>query len=168
MKNLPAANNERPLAANHKAFCRAYVITESATQAYMQVYNDVKPECAWASASRLLRKVKVRDEIRRLQNDALERNNITADRIIKEYAALAFSDITDVTDTPIRDLNKLPKYVRAAIKKVNRNETESGYNETVEMHPKQAALDRLAEMAGLIKKDGGIEISGENVQVIFK
>ena len=68
-------------------FCECFVACGNATQAAKEAgYSD---RTAYAQASRLLRNVKVDTRIRELQDAAAKRSEITADRVLQEYALLA-------------------------------------------------------------------------------
>jgi phage terminase small subunit len=103
------------LTQQQKLFCREYIKDFNGTQAAIRA--GYSPKTAYAQASRLLRNVKVQQEIKRLADQALKRFDVTVDRIVQEYAYLAFLDINDLYDEqgrilPIKDI---PERARRAI-----------------------------------------------------
>lgn len=150
-----------------RKFVEAYAVCRNGKRAYMEAYGVQNASYASVAAFRLIRNDNVRAEIRRLEQDALQRNGITQDRILQEIAALAFSDITQTEGVPIDALSSLPKQVRVAVRKAKKSLTASGYNEELELHPKLPALTLLAEMAGLIKKgDTNVQVNTDGNTLI--
>jgi phage terminase small subunit len=110
----------------------------------------------------LLRNPKVRRRIRELQRGRAKRLQITADRVMNEYAKIAFSDIGDVASwtekgvnfIPSRDMKKGARQTIAEISsKTEKFISDSGETETttlkVKLYPKLPALDKLALHLGI-------------------
>lgn len=176
MKEVEAVKPTRKLNMSQTLFAQEYAISRNATQAYKKVYDaDMSDAAASSSAYNLLRITEIRTEVRRVWSSALERNGVTLDNIVKELSALGFSNIQNVFDLDFepKDLLELEPRIASAIEMAQKTVTtsENGSNTIVKvkMHNKLAALDRLIEMGGFIKKEGGdINITGDKVQVIFK
>jgi phage terminase small subunit len=86
------------------------------------------------------------------------RTGITADRVLEEYAAIAFSDITDAiefngSESKLKDSNNLSKSVTCAIKSVStsisNNEKGEVRKTSIAMHDKLRALEMLARHTGI-------------------
>ena len=81
------------LTPKQKIFCDEYLVDLNTTRAYKSVYKNIKKdETAKAAGSRLLTNVNVKDYIKKRMKDREERTEITQDKVIKELAAIAFSN----------------------------------------------------------------------------
>ncbi|MFF5994266.1 terminase small subunit [Lysinibacillus sp. KU-BSD001] len=75
-------------------FCMYYTKYWNATKAYQKVY-ECDYRTAMASGSRLLRNVKVREEIHRLKAELANGIMLSARDVLQKYIDIAFADITD-------------------------------------------------------------------------
>lgn len=161
------------LSNQQKLFCQEYLkLGMNGTQAYLNVYKTCKKEeTAMASASRLLRNVKVKEYIEELQSKVEEKAVVTIEDIVKELSVIAFSDRT-----------KISKNVRNKILERKEDGTEveyyedniifaqtdelddktkkiiSGYKKTqsgfaVETYDKMKALELLGKYLGMFKDE---------------
>lgn len=85
-----------------------------------------------------------------------ENTDISPDRVIREYAKIAFSDVTDYLkpglygDLTLKDFKDIPADKTSAIKSIEANYKASGaMNVKVVMHDKHAALRTLSDMMGI-------------------
>lgn len=78
------------------AFCQEYIIDFNQTQSAIRAGYSEKT--AGATASRLLKNVKIQKEIKRLVEERAERTGITADEVVEHLARIAFMDIKTVLD----------------------------------------------------------------------
>ena len=87
------------LSNNQKLFCQKYLeLGMNGTQAYLNVYKTCKrEETAMASASRLLRNVKVKEYIEELQSKVEEKAIVSIEDIVKGLTAIAFTDRTNIS-----------------------------------------------------------------------
>ena len=157
------------LSNNQKLFCQEYLkLGMNGTQAYLNVYKTCKKEeTAMASASRLLRNVKVKEYIEELQSKVEEK----AEDIVNELSAIAFTDRTKISQnvrnkiltqeengikkeyyedniifTETKDLDDKTKKVIAGYKK-----TQSGF--AIETYDKMKALELLGKYLGMFKDE---------------
>lgn len=143
-----------------KRFCEEYVIDLNGAQAYIRAgYVEsgdlvVAASCAWD----LLRNPHIQAYIQELMNDRSVRTRVTADRTLNEYAAIAFSNITDAVDfntneVILKDSDSLPKEISCAIASVSTSATEGKAGITrkvsIKMHDKLRALEMLAKHTGI-------------------
>ena len=77
------SNNLTP---KQEAFCLAYMETGNASEAYRRAYNaeNTKPDVIHVKASQLLANGKLAVRMEQLRQDAVKRNEITVDDLIKE------------------------------------------------------------------------------------
>ena len=84
------------------------------------------------------------------------REDISPDRAVHEYAAVAFSDITDYLKTGyygepvIKDLDKIPPEKAGAIKSIECKPGQMGMSWKITLHDKLPALRTLTEMMGYV------------------
>ncbi|MBQ7775290.1 MAG: terminase small subunit [Lachnospiraceae bacterium] len=84
------------LTKSQKKFVNEYLKDLNATRAYKTAYPSVKRnETAAAAGARMLRNVKVQEEIEKRIKDREKRTEITQDMVIKELAAIAFSNASN-------------------------------------------------------------------------
>jgi len=133
-------------------FCEEYLIDLNATQAAIRAGYSVKT--ANEQGARLLVNVSVSREIERLQAVQSRRTGITADRVIRELAKIAFVD-------PVRVINADDGTIKAdatdedkaAIQgvKVKRSSSMNGdsFENEVRLYDKTKALELLGKHLGL-------------------
>jgi prenyltransferase beta subunit len=85
----------------------------------------------------------------------MDRYEITQDRILEEYASIAFARITDVVDwdnnsVTIKDSQGLTDRQVAAIQEVSRTESAQGGVTKVKFADKLSALNTLAKIQGML------------------
>lgn len=80
----------------HKLFCREYLKDHNATQAAIRAGYSAKT--AEAQSSRLLRNVNIKTFINAVQEKDANKLDISRERVLKELAAIAFSDIRKYYD----------------------------------------------------------------------
>lgn len=84
------------LTKSRKRFADEYLVDLNGTRAYKVAYPNVKnDETAAAAAARLLRDVNVQEYIGNRMNDRQKRTEITQDMVVRELAAIAFSNASD-------------------------------------------------------------------------
>ncbi len=152
---------ERKLTPKQEKFCREYVVDFNATRAYKDVYK-CSDEVANASGPRLLGKVSIQARIADLQKDLQKATGINAERVINEYAKVAFANIKSVLTegNEIKDISQLPDEIAAAVESIQsdiRHDSgdSEGYTEKVKVkfHSKLGALSDLGKHLGIFKKD---------------
>lgn len=82
------------LTAKQQLFCCIYIRCFNATKAYQKAYG-VDYDTAMAAGSRMLRNVKVKEEIKRMKQNHLNRELLEESDIFQKYMDIAFADITD-------------------------------------------------------------------------
>lgn len=137
--------NEQPLDDRQLTFCREYIVDFNATQSAIRAgYSE---RSARTTASRLLAKDNIQAEIRRLVDERNNRTEVTADRVIREFAKIAFADIKDVVEwkksyVTMKEADRVDGTLIAEIKN-----TENGIG--VKLHDKMKALEALAKHTGV-------------------
>lgn len=170
------------LNANQKKFADEYLIDFNATRAYLKAYPRCKSvAAAGTSACNMLKNAKVAEYISKrkefINQRAAKNFKVTADRIIAEYAKIAFNDVTDMitieSDTKqmagkarkiprvvIKDTSELTLEQRACIASIK--DCKDGIE--VKFYDKTKALDSLANIMGITQQQEGEK---QVTQVIF-
>lgn len=94
----------------------------------------------------------------RLREEA-EKQDISADRVIKEISLLALSDMSDYIesigfgDFRVKPLQDIPPEKTGAIKSIETKPTMYGLATKITLHDKTTSLKHIAELMGLIASD---------------
>lgn len=149
------------LNARQAAFVREYLVDKNATQAAIRA--GYSADTASQQGERLLRNVEIRAAVSAALGDIAERTGITAERILRERARLAFFDVRKLYDKdgmPI-PLNELDEDTAAAIVGVEVLEQFIkdgddrilvGYVKKYRLATKDASLAALEKYFGLNEK----------------
>lgn len=101
-------NQGEELTERQLRFVENYILDPNATRAYRKSYPAAGHKTAATEGFRLLRNPKVQEEIRAARKAAAKRTRITADRVLREIARIAFSDVSDIIDDDTGNL--VPMY----------------------------------------------------------
>ena len=151
------------LTPNQDHFARLIALNYEGAAAYREAYNsDTKaaPQRAWElkNHEKIIKAVAYYKDQNRVKLD------ISDDRILAEYASLAFSNIACYADIKTPDqLKSLTQQDQRAVKSIKVRTTTRTYKDEQEttttteivLHDKLAALDRIAEVNGIIGKNEG-------------
>lgn len=155
------------LTPRQKRFCREYVVDLNGKRAAERA--KYSPKTAEIQASHLLSLVKVRNYITKLQKKLQEETNISAKRVIAEFAKIAFSNIGDFIrlDNEIVDLSTLDRDKLAAVESIQSDirhdgGDSEGYTEKVKLkfHSKISALENLGKHLGIFVEDNSQKTAG--------
>jgi hypothetical protein len=162
----PTENDTTAREARVRRFVDEYVIDHNGVRAYLAAFGREtaagRPRsynAACVEASKLLKNPEVRKEIRAAQFESRKRCRVSADRIVDELAAIAFSTMSDyfdmsadrpMTPLPIREISPL---ARKALRKLTyKSRVVNGITiKTVDVqcHSKLAALGKLYDHLGM-------------------
>lgn len=82
------------LSDKEQLFCLYYIRCFNATKAYMKAYG-VKYESAAVSGCRLLKQEKIRNTIKELKQNRINREMLSEEDIFQKYMDIAFADMSD-------------------------------------------------------------------------
>lgn len=141
------------LSARQRMFVAEYLVDLNAAQASIRAGYSKK--CANKLAYSLTKKPAVAAAIRAAMDARAKRTQITADRVLREFARIAFADIRSFTEPgqeslTVKSLDALSADDAAAIAEVRSG--ANGKNLKVKLHDKKHALDRIARHLGLYGK----------------
>jgi len=152
---------EARLTKRQALFAEEFVKDRNATQAAIRA--GYSPKTANEQATRLLAKVSVKSEVTKLSKQVAKRNNLTSDRLVREYKSLAYSNITNYLDEngniALHQLKTLPKHLSAAIESVQTSTTtnpktgEVTVHVKIKLYSKTTALEAIAKHLGWFEKD---------------
>ena len=152
----------------HILFAREYFTSHNASAAYAKVYKVERNDTSATNGGKLLMISEVLQELARLGEIANNRGILTREKVEREIARLAFSNISDLAGQGIEsvdDLEGLPEDTTAAIKKVKRTQRfdkEGGImSETVEIeaYDKNAPLALAANILGMTKNQEALGVT---------
>jgi len=104
-------------------------------------------------ALRLVRRHDIAAAIAKAEAERAENRRVTADRVLAEFARIAFADMRDFVDWgpnrfELRDRNELTDWEGGAVAKVE--PPTNGKAASIRLHDKHAALNVLARHTGLL------------------
>ena len=147
------------LTPKQAAFVAEYLVDLNATQAAIRAGYSAKT--AKEQGARLLTNVHIAESIQAAQQARAERTEITQDRVLQEYAKLAFLDPRRFYDADgnLIDIPNLPADVAAAISGVDIAVEKAGSDESgnpvfaqvrkIKLADKKGALDSVARHLGM-------------------
>lgn len=160
------------MALNEKQrqFVQEYLVDLNATQAAKRAgYSE---RTAYSQGQRLLKHDEIQAAIQEARKAQQERTEITADRVLQEYARVAFFDPRKLfgVDGKPRDVTDLDQETAAALAALDVLESFEGgefvgYVKKYRMASKLHALDALAKHLGLFEKQ--IQEEGGETGVVF-
>lgn len=153
----------KKLTPKQKAFVSEYLIDLNATQAAIRA--GYSPKTANEQGARLLANVSIAKAIQKATNKRQERTEITQDRVLKEYARIAFLDPrrffdSDGTPKPIEALDDDTAAALAGLEiheefsGVGEDRELAGYTKKYKLANKLGALDSLAKHLGMFDGKG--------------
>ena len=153
--------------ARIRRFVDEYILDRNGVRAYLAAFGretaSGRPRsynAACVEASKLLKNAEVRQEIRAAEHALRRRCHLTADKVINELAAIAFSSMSDVLDFTVQGVvpqpkpaRKIPYLAQKAIQSVRHQTLESTKQkrEIIEyrLHPKVTALAKIYDHLGM-------------------
>lgn len=146
------------LEPKQRIFCQKITAGFKVADAYVAAgYSVTTKQSAQANGSRLLAKPNVQTYIQFLQKKAEVEAGVNNVRVLRQYSAIAFSNITDYIEISnesvrLKDIEKLSPDKQSAIAEISVNPGQFGNSYKVKLHPKMPALAFLTEHLGM--KDG--------------
>lgn len=149
----------RKLSPKQKLFVSEYLVDLNATQAALRA--KYAERTAYSQGQRLLKNVEIQKAIQKAMNNREERTEITQDRVLKEYARLAFLDprkffnengnlknIVDLDDDTAACLAGMD-----VISSPTRDGETPEQIKKIKIVDKKGALDSVARHLGMFNKD---------------
>ena len=173
--------NSAELTEKQKLFCVFYCQSFNATQSYLKVYGG-KKNSAYELASRLLRKVEIQAEIKKIQTEMRQEFNFEFNDYVQQLLKIVGADIGDYMKFGRRDeeivINKKGDTITKTVNFVDLVESDSVDTSvieevkqvkgdvTIKLADKMSALKELAKIFGFDegerKSNLPVVIGGEN------
>lgn len=159
------------LTAKQQAFVQEYLIDLNATQAAIRA--GYSPSSAGAIGDENLKKPEIKDEIDKAIAERSKRTGITADRVLRELARIAFSDTTRAVSVNSRgSVELMPTDLlsdddRACISEISGTTTKDGGTIKLKFYDKLRALDILAKHLKLTNDTVTLEAGDSLAQALL-
>lgn len=152
-----------------KMFCDEYLKSLNATEAYKVAYPSCKKdETARANSSRLLTNANIKEYIEEQMKEREKRTKVTQDRVVKEFAKIAFLNPKKLFDDNgcLKDISEIDDETAGAIAGIEVFEEYQGHGEDreyigrtkkIKIADKVKSLENLGRHLGMFKDK--IEIS---------
>lgn len=144
------------LKGKRKRFADEYLVDLNGTRAYKAAgYRAKNDNVAHASAAKLLRNATVKAYIGERQKKLADKLEVTVERVVSEYAKLAFADPRLVAEwgpggVKLKESKEMTDDAAAAVAEVGEVPLKSGGSAMrFKMHDKKGALDSLAKHLGM-------------------
>ena len=140
-----------------RQFAREYIVDFNATQAAISA--GYSPKTAYSQGQRLLKNVEVAAYVDELKRERAQRTQVTADKVVRELARLAFTDMRSFVEwgpsgVKLKPSEDLAEDDSAAVTEVSESFGENGRTLKFKLGHKDSALKLLAQHTGLIGRDG--------------
>lgn len=152
-------SQKQDLTLKQEKACRKFIETGDKSAAYRFAYNtkNMKPETINRRAFDLFEVGKIKARILILRAELAKRNDITQDRVLREYAKLSFLDPRKFYDDEgdLIPVHKLPADVAAALTGMDvqtiftKDGEMMGDLKKIKFADKKAALDSVAKHLGM-------------------
>ncbi len=147
-----------PLEDKEELFALEYMANGcNGGKAYLRVNPGVSIGAARVQAHRILARPAVAARILEIRKETAQRAGITADMIVAQLKALAFTDLRDVFNwngntISLKSSDEISPEAAAAISEITMDETPYGMRYKIKMEPKRPALELLGQTLGMFKQ----------------
>ena len=148
-------------------FCQEYMIDLNATKAAIRA--GYSPKTANEQAGRLLVNVSIQNRIAQLQAEQSRRTGISADRVLRELAKVAFAnagDIVDADDATLKE-DASPDDLAAVQSVKVKVFGEDGVEREIKLADKLKALDLIGRHLGMFNGDEKREVCDDNLTEVL-
>ena len=150
-------------------FVDEYLVDLNATKAAERAGYSKKT--AYSQGQRLLKNVEIQKAIQDAQKKLSERTQITQERVLQEYAKIAFFDPKKIfnDDGTLKQIGELDDDVAAVIGGIDvvvnqSDKDEPEYTKKIKLIDKKGALDSIARHLGMFKDK--VEVDHKNTPVL--
>jgi len=153
------------LSPKQQRFVEEFLIDLNATQATIRAGYSAKS--ARDIGCENLTKPNIQDAIQKAQAERSQRTQITADRVLEEYARIGFSNIKHYITWKDHSIiviasDDISEDDAACISAVSQTITETGSRIKFKLHDKIGALDSLARHLGINNGSIAVKVDTEN------
>jgi phage terminase small subunit len=173
MKDMKKPSSSE-LTLKQQRFAAEYCVDLNATAAYRRAGYNARGNAAEACASRLLSNAKVQEIIREREKVAASRLEVSAENLLRETSALAFSDIRKLfnADGSPKAIHEIDERTAAAISSIEVGQIISEGSVTgrvckIKLWDKNSAQERLFKHLRLFDKSNNPQQAIRNIEVRF-
>ena len=167
------------------AIARERALTnKSLAQCYLDAGYSSRVKVPRVAAARALNKPHVQERVDYYRSMMAAKLDIRSERIMAEFAAIAFADPLDAFDIDesgylqVKSLDKMPPWARRSIMSIKskrrildgKDENDVILEEEIEVkfHPKVAALTKIAEIKNMFKEHEKNKTPKVNIDISFQ
>lgn len=156
MKKDAARKTPKKITPKQQRFVDEYLIDLNATAAYKRVYDSKRPGVAEVHAHRLVNNPVVQEAIFEGRKKIQIRTEITQDRVLAEYAKIAFADVRKFYDEEgnLRPVHLLDDETAGALAGIELDEIKDGEYNVVGVTKKIKITDKLGALNSIGKHLG--------------
>lgn len=157
-----------------QAFCRNYLVNYNGTQSAIKA--GYSPDSARTTASRMLANENIKEFLNLLKLQQQDRLEVSADKVVKEFAKIAFQDPRDIFEEgpdgnlkmkSFEDMEYPEVISEVVIEELKDREGETyGYLKKIKTSDKLAALNGLAKHYALYTTNVDITSGGKPIESI--
>jgi len=139
----------KKLIPQKERFCQEYVIDCNGTQAAARAGYSKKSSNE--QAGRLLGQPQIKKRIAELQVRIAHRLEISAEKVIAEFAKIGFANLQDYIGkgNRIKDISTLPRELASVVESINKGRKGT----KIKLCSKETALENLGKHLGIYEKD---------------
>lgn len=151
----------------HELFCQYYVQLGNANKAYAMAGYQLHS----GSVARLVKRPDIQQRIQFLRQKICEELEVTSERVLREYAVIAFSNLADYLQqrdnegVGVKSLHALSKEQASAISEFKETETTRGKTLTFKLYDKMNALGVLSKHLGLFDDFGASKVEDDGISL---
>lgn len=168
--------SSRELTAKQERFVSEYLKDLNATAAYRRAGYSARGNAAEVNAARLLRNAQVSAAIAEAMKERSERTMISADRVLKELARIAFVDIGAIfnDDGSMKPLSEIDEDSRRAIVGIevaalkDEDGDYAGTIKKIKMADKKGALVDLGKHLGLFDQKVTVDANSDGLSLLIQ
>lgn len=142
-------------------FCVLYAANPNGRAAYQQAFGNESADAARTEAAQLLKLPAVRELVSTLRAQLLEKFNVTNERIVEEYARIAFVDLAELygENGKLLPVHEMPEHARRAIAAIEveelfegagKDRMQTGFTTKLKLNRKRDALQDLAKIRKML------------------
>jgi len=139
----------KTLSDKEKIFCKEYIIDFNGARSAREAGYSEKG--AKEQAYRMLTKVHIQQEIKRLLTPRLTNLEITSKRVAQECASIAYAQLREIGDwdaqgnLTVKTPDEIPESLHPAIQTIKRIENQQGIRFEIKLFNKDKALEMIAK-----------------------
>ena len=156
------------LTVKQEMFCKEFLVDLNGTKAAIRA--GYSPKTAHVIANENLRKPYIQKMIQKLMDKRSTRVEITADRVLKELAAIGFSNIGDYLEfgpgrLALQESEKLTREQLSCISEVSKLTSKQGTTVRFKLHGKESALELLGKHLDIFAGKDGSGQQGTQIHI---